>query len=63
MSPRKDPREPVKENMGRGTGMGTLTPICPTSTSCVNLRAAEPELVKIAVPLPYLLLLINSIAC
>ena len=28
MSPRKDPLEPVKENIGRGTGMGTLTPTC-----------------------------------
>ena len=24
----KEPREPVKENIGRGTGIGTLTPIC-----------------------------------
>ena len=34
--------------------MGTLTPTCPTSTSRSNLRAVAPELVKIAVPLPYL---------
>jgi len=43
--------------MGNGTGMGTFTPTCPTSISCVNLRAADPEFVKMAVPLPYLLLL------
>jgi len=27
-------REPVKENMGRGTGIGTLIPTCPASTRC-----------------------------
>jgi hypothetical protein len=36
-----------------GTGIGTLTPTMPTSTSWVNRRAAPPSLVKIAVPLPY----------
>ena len=35
---------------------------CPTSTFCVNFLAAAPEFVKMAVPLPYLLLLIISIA-
>jgi hypothetical protein len=35
-----------------GTGMGTLTPTMPTSTSRWNLRAAPPSLVKRAVPLP-----------
>ena len=44
--------EPVKENMGRGTGMGTLIPTCPTSASWVNLRAVAPFVVKMAVPLP-----------
>lgn len=33
-SPRMEAREPVKENMGRGTGMGTLIPTCPASTRC-----------------------------
>lgn len=28
MSPLKDPLDPVKENIGSGTGMGTLTPTC-----------------------------------
>jgi hypothetical protein len=31
--------------------MGTLMPTMPTSTSCWNLRAAPPSLVKIATPL------------
>ena len=44
------PLDPVKENMGRGTGMGTLMPTWPTSISCVNFLAAAPELVKRAVP-------------
>ena len=129
-----EPREPVKENMGSGTGMGKLMPTCtqthtqththkhthkhtaghthkhthtanthntgttrinqvlptpitatrdasphgcvrhphgglphdgrtcPTSTSRWNLRAAAPEEVKIAVPLPYGFLLISSMA-
>ena len=35
---------------------------CPTSTFCVNFLAAAPEFVKMAVPLPYLLLLIISMA-
>ena len=38
-----EPRDPVKENIGSGTGRGRLTPTCPTSISCVNLRAAAPE--------------------
>ena len=45
---------PVKENMGRGTGMGTLMPTWPASISNWYLRAAAPLLVKMAVPLPYL---------
>ena len=28
MSPLKEAREPVNENIGRGTGIGTLMPIC-----------------------------------
>ena len=35
-----------------GTGMGTLTPTMPTSTSFWKRRAAPPSLVKMAVPLP-----------
>lgn len=44
--------DPVKENIGRGTGMGTLIPTWPTSISCWNLRADDPEDVNIAQPLP-----------
>ena len=50
-----EPRDPVKEKLGRGTGMGTLTPTWPTSTSMVNLRAAAPLRVfdaKPILPLP-----------
>lgn len=49
---------PLHENMGNGTGIGTLIPIWPTSTSTSNLRAVAPLCVKIAVPLPYLFALI-----
>uniref|UniRef100_A0A182V1R1 Uncharacterized protein n=1 Tax=Anopheles merus TaxID=30066 RepID=A0A182V1R1_ANOME len=61
-SPRKLPRLPVNENIGSGTGIGTFTPTCPTSMSFTNLRAVAPLVVKMAVPLPYGLLLISSIA-
>lgn len=50
--PRKLPREPVNENMERGTGMGTFTPTWPTSISLANFLAVAPLVVKIAVPLP-----------
>ena len=40
----------------------SLTPICPTSISLQNLLAVAPLFVKIAVPLPYRLELISSIA-
>lgn len=53
---------PVKENIGSGTGIGTFTPTCPASVSNVNFRATAPDVVKIAVPLPYLFRLIKSIA-
>ena len=43
----------MNEKIGKGTGIGTLIPICPASTSLVNLRAEEPEFVKRAVPFPY----------
>ena len=42
----------MNENMGRGTGMGTFTPICPTSICEVYLRAVAPLVVKMAVPFP-----------
>ena len=51
---------PVKEKNGSGTGMGTLIPTIPTSTSVWNFLAAGPLRVKIAVPLPCWLLLITS---
>ena len=38
MSPRTEPLEPVNENIGNGTGIGTLTPTCPQSISFVNLK-------------------------
>ena len=44
--------DPVKENIGSGTGMGTLMPTCPTSASWVNFLAVAPFVVKMAVPLP-----------
>jgi hypothetical protein len=60
--PSTDPLEPLHENIGRGTGMAELMPICPTSTSFSNLRAVAPDWVKMAVPLPYLLRLMRAIA-
>ena len=59
VSPNSDAFQPPKEKYPTGTGTGTLMPIMPTSTSCWNRRAAPPSLVKIAVPLPYGLLLIS----
>lgn len=53
-----EPLLPVNENIGSGTGIGTLIPTCPASTPNVNFLAAAPLVVKIAVPLPYLLALI-----
>ena len=53
---------PVKENIGRGTGIGRLMPICPASISVWNLRATLPFWVKMAVPLPHGLALVRSIA-
>jgi len=53
---------PVKLNMGKGTGMGKLIPICPHSIWCVKCLAADPLLVNIAVPFPYSLALMKSIA-
>jgi len=44
---------PVNENIGRGTGIGMLIPTCPGSISLWNFLAADPLLVKIAVPFPY----------
>jgi hypothetical protein len=42
--------------------MGTLMPTWPTSISSWNLRAAAPLWVKMAVPLPLGLALMNSMA-
>ena len=38
----------MKEKRGTGTGMGTLMPTWPTSTSSWNLRAAAPEQLRAA---------------
>ena len=51
-SPANDAFQPVNEKKGSGTGIGTLTPTMPASTSLANLRAAPPDRVKIAAPLP-----------
>lgn len=37
-SPWKEPRQPVKEKNGRGTGMGTLMPTCAAPQACWNYR-------------------------
>jgi len=52
VSPNSDCFQPPNEKVATGTGIGTLIPIIPTSTSFWNRRAAPPSLVKIAVPLP-----------
>ncbi|MDT4847129.1 hypothetical protein FQZ97_811780 [compost metagenome] len=52
----------MNENIGTGTGIGTLMPTWPTSMSSWKRRAAAPDCVKIAVPLPFGLLLISSMA-
>ena len=44
--------QPPNEKYAIGTGIGTLMPIIPTSTSFWKRRAAPPSLVKMAVPLP-----------
>ena len=36
MSPRKEAREPVNENIGKGTGIGTLIPIYRTTKVTSN---------------------------
>src|SRR6185503_4514354 len=53
LSPNNEFFQPPNEKYATGTGIGTLTPTIPTSTSFWNRRAAPPSLVKIAVPLPY----------
>lgn len=53
---------PVKENIGRGTGIGRLIPIWPASISVWYLRATLPLEVKMAVPLPQGLALVRSMA-
>ncbi|MNF90283.1 hypothetical protein D3C84_728420 [compost metagenome] len=57
-----EPREPVKEKVGTGTGIGTLMPTWPTSISSWKWRAAAPERVNRAVPLPFGLALISAMA-
>lgn len=52
MSPKNDFLLPVKDNIGKGTGIGKLIPTCPASISLWNFLALDPDLVKIAVPLP-----------
>ena len=42
-SPRNDPLLPDQLNVGTGTGIGTLTPICPGSTWLEKYRAAAPD--------------------
>ena len=50
-SPEKDPRHPEKEKInGSGTGIGTLMPTMPTSTSCWNFLAAAPLQLQGRVP-------------
>ena len=62
LSPKSDDRQPPKLNAATGTGIGTLIPTIPTSTSCSNRRAAPPSRVKIATPLPYGLALTSASA-
>jgi hypothetical protein len=50
--PKTDALFPDHANVGTGTGMGTLIPICPASTFRSKYRAVAPLLVKIDVPLP-----------
>lgn len=60
--PKKLPRVPENENIESGTGIGTFTPTWPTSISEANFLAVAPFVVKIAVPLPYGLVLIMLMA-
>lgn len=53
---------PLHENMGKGTGMGTLIPTCPTLTSFSNLRAEAPDWVNMEAPFPYGLALTMAMA-
>ena len=52
VSPKSEFFQPPKEKVPTGTGIGTLTPTMPASTSNSNCRAAPPSRVKIATPLP-----------
>jgi hypothetical protein len=47
-SPKSDAFQPPNEWNAIGTGIGTLTPTIPTSTSWAKARAASPSLVKTA---------------
>ena len=62
LSPNSEFFHPPNECHPTGTGIGTLMPIMPTVTARWNVRAASPEDVKIAVPLPYGLALTRAIA-
>ena len=52
LSPKIDAFHPPKECQATGTGIGTLMPTMPTSTSRSNRRAAPPSRVNRATPLP-----------
>ena len=43
---------PAEREYATGTGIGTLMPTIPASTSYWNRRAAPPSRVKIAAPFP-----------
>ena len=51
-SPNSESFHPPKKCQATATGIGTLTPTMPTVTSRTKVRAALPDDVKIAVPLP-----------
>ena len=53
---------PVKGKNATGAATPMFTPTMPASTSCLNLRTAAPDSVKIDAPLPKRLLFTASIA-
>src|SRR5215218_2696476 len=62
MSPRNESFQPENGKNATGAATPMFTPIIPASTSCLYLRTAAPDSVKIDVPLPKRLLLTSSIA-
>ncbi len=52
VSPTSESFQPPNECHATGTGIGTLIPTIPTCTARWNVRAASPDDVNIAVPLP-----------